>query len=54
MIKDGKTYLITKYGEIPLKISGDSNLQNLDAARLACRQIGVTDEQFYSVISDFS
>ena len=47
------TILETKYGDIPLKISGEQNLQNLDAARLACRQIGVTDEQFYSVIGDF-
>jgi UDP-N-acetylmuramate: L-alanyl-gamma-D-glutamyl-meso-diaminopimelate ligase len=52
-VKDGITYLKTKYGEIPLKVFGEHNLQNLDAARLACRQIGVTDEQFYSVISEF-
>ena len=25
----------------------------MEAARLACRQIGVTDQQFYSVIKDF-
>lgn len=52
-VKNGITYLKTKYGEIPLKVFGEHNLQNLDAARLACRQIGVTDEQFYSVISEF-
>jgi UDP-N-acetylmuramate: L-alanyl-gamma-D-glutamyl-meso-diaminopimelate ligase len=53
-VKDGLTYLKTKYGEIPLKISGEHNLQNMDAARLACRQIGVSDEQFYSVIPGFA
>jgi UDP-N-acetylmuramate: L-alanyl-gamma-D-glutamyl-meso-diaminopimelate ligase len=52
-VRDGITYLITKYGEVPLKIFGEHNLQNMNAARLACKQIGVTDEQFYSVISEF-
>ncbi len=52
-VRNGITYLITKYGDIPLKVFGEHNLQNLNAARLACRQIGVTDEQFYSVISEF-
>ena len=50
---DGITYLVTKYGDVPLKVFGEHNLQNMNAARLACRQIGVTDEQFYSVISEF-
>ncbi|MFZ4726705.1 MAG: glutamate ligase domain-containing protein, partial [Paludibacter sp.] len=31
----------------------EHNLQNMNAARMACRQIGVTDEQFYSVITNF-
>lgn len=53
-VRDGVTYLITKYGDFPLQVSGDFNLQNLDAARLACRQIGVTDEQFYTVITEYS
>jgi len=52
-VRNGITYLITKYGDIPLKVFGEHNLQNMNAARLACRQIGVTDEQFYSVISAF-
>jgi len=51
--ENGVSILETKYGDIPLKILGEQNLQNMDAARLACRQIGVTDEQFYSVIGDF-
>ncbi|HEY5591909.1 MAG TPA: Mur ligase family protein [Paludibacter sp.] len=52
-IIDGITFLKTKKGDVQLKIFGEHNLQNMNAARLACRQIGVTDEQFYSVISDF-
>jgi UDP-N-acetylmuramate: L-alanyl-gamma-D-glutamyl-meso-diaminopimelate ligase len=52
-VRNGVTYLKTKKGEVALKIFGEHNLQNMEAARLACRQIGVTDEQFYSVISNF-
>lgn len=52
-VRDGITYLKTKKAEVPLKIFGEHNLQNMEAARLACRQIGVTDQQFYSVIKDF-
>jgi len=52
-VRNGITCLITKYGDVPLKVFGEHNLQNMNAARLACRQIGVTDEQFYSVISEF-
>ena len=52
-VRNGITYLMTKKAEVPLKIFGEHNLQNMNAARLACRQIGVTDEQFYSVICNF-
>lgn len=52
-VRDGITYLLTKYGDVALKVFGEHNLQNMNAARLACRQIGVTDEQFYSVITEF-
>ena len=53
IINNGVTYLKTKKDSIPLKISGDFNLQNINAARLACRQLGIYEEQFYSVISEF-
>lgn len=52
-VRNGVTYLQTKKGEIALKVFGEHNLQNMEAARLAVRQIGVTDEQFYSVIGEF-
>jgi len=52
-VRNGITYLITKKGDVPLKFFGEHNLQNMNAARLACRQIGVTDDQFYSAITDF-
>lgn len=53
-IVDGKTYLITKKRDVPLKIFGEHNLQNLTAARLVCKQLGISDENFYNAISDFS
>ena len=52
-VRDGITYLITKKGEVPLKFFGEHNLQNMNAARLALKQIGVSDEQFYRSISSF-
>ena len=52
-VVDGVTYLITRKGKVALKIFGEHNLQNLHAARLACKQIGVTEEQFNNAISDF-
>jgi UDP-N-acetylmuramate: L-alanyl-gamma-D-glutamyl-meso-diaminopimelate ligase len=39
--------------EIPLQIFGKHNLANINAARLACRAIGVTNEQFYDTIQTF-
>ncbi len=52
-IKEGVVYIKSRKQEFPLKIFGEHNLQNLNAARLACRQVGVTDEQFYSSLRDF-
>ena len=40
-------------GEIPLQIFGKHNLTNINAARLACNAIGITDEQFYYAIQTF-
>lgn len=52
-IINGITYLKTTKGNIPLKIFGRHNLQNLHAARLVCKQIGIPEEQFNEAISDF-
>ncbi len=38
---------------VPLQVFGHHNLLNLTAARLACRQVGITDEQFDEAISTF-
>lgn len=51
-IKDGITYLLP--GEIPLKIFGEHNLMNLNAARLVCGKLGVNDLDFNTAISTFT
>ena len=49
-VENGVTYLNNR---TPLMVFGHHNLLNLTAARLACRQVGVTDEQFNEAISTF-
>jgi UDP-N-acetylmuramate: L-alanyl-gamma-D-glutamyl-meso-diaminopimelate ligase len=39
--------------DIPLQVFGKHNLTNLNAARLTCNTIGVSDEQFYAAIQTF-
>ena len=63
-VENGVTYLLgtqasrlqaagTAAHPVPLQVFGHHNLLNLTAARLACRQVGVTDEQFDEAISTF-
>ena len=53
VVEDGITYLTHSTHKTPLMVFGHHNLLNLTAARLACRQVGVTDEQFDEAISTF-
>lgn len=53
-LREGKTYLQTPNGEICLSFFGRHNLQNMEAAHLVCRQLGISDKDFYAAISDFS
>jgi len=52
-IENGMTLLQTHFGEIPLQIFGKHNLTNINAARLACHAVGISDEQFYFAIQTF-
>lgn len=52
-VQDGKSYLKTASGEIPIKLFGAHNMQNISGAMEVCKRIGVTEEQFYSVIGSF-
>jgi UDP-N-acetylmuramate: L-alanyl-gamma-D-glutamyl-meso-diaminopimelate ligase len=53
-IEDGMTSLETPEGEIPLEVFGQHNLQNLEGARAICFHLGVSEEEFYEAIADFS
>jgi UDP-N-acetylmuramate: L-alanyl-gamma-D-glutamyl-meso-diaminopimelate ligase len=53
VIENGITYLKVGDHKIRMQIFGDHNLQNISGAQLVCRQLGLTDEQFYSAIAEF-
>ena len=48
-VKNGTTII----NNTKLLIFGDHNLQNLNAARLVCLELGITNRQFYNKISTF-
>lgn len=52
-IADGRTFLITAFGEVPLTVFGKHNLMNLEGARVVCSKIGIDDKTFYAAIRDF-
>ncbi len=52
-IIDNQTILYFNHKKIPLQIFGQHNLQNMEAARLVCNELGIEDETFYEAISDF-
>ena len=51
--KNGITYLLYNDTEIPLKVFGEHNLQNINAAKLVCNQLDITDAKFYEAITLF-
>ena len=57
VVESGVTYLINQKNQsdqkVPLMVFGHHNLLNLTAARLACRQVGISDAQFDEAISTF-
>ncbi len=53
-IENNTTILQTEKGEVPLHIFGEHNLQNLMGAYYICKEVGITDEQFYNAISSFT
>ncbi len=52
-VRDGKSFLTTPDGEVPIKLFGAHNMQNISGALEVCKRIGVTEEQFYSAIGTF-
>jgi UDP-N-acetylmuramate: L-alanyl-gamma-D-glutamyl-meso-diaminopimelate ligase len=52
-IVKGVTFLTHNKSEIPLKIFGEHNLQNLSGAKEVCLKLGVTETEFYTAIQSF-
>ena len=52
-IKDGLTSIILSGHAYPLLVFGKHNLMNLEAARIACNGIGISDDIFYTAIQSF-
>ncbi|MFM2267453.1 MAG: hypothetical protein RL757_894 [Bacteroidota bacterium] len=53
-IKDGATMLKYKGRRVPLRIFGDHNLANLKAAYLVCKELGVSDAEFFEAVKTFN
>ena len=47
-------HLETPDGDLPLKIFGHHNLQNLEGARWICLEMGVQEDEFYEAIGSFT
>jgi UDP-N-acetylmuramate: L-alanyl-gamma-D-glutamyl-meso-diaminopimelate ligase len=52
-IREGKTFLITPFGEVEIPIFGEHNLQNLQGALHVCKELGLSDKKFYQSIQSF-
>jgi UDP-N-acetylmuramate: L-alanyl-gamma-D-glutamyl-meso-diaminopimelate ligase len=53
-IRDNQVLLPTTEGNISLQIFGDHNLQNMEAARKVCNNLGVADREFYRAMATFN
>lgn len=51
-VKDGVTYILPQ--QVPLKVFGDHNLMNLNAAKLVCGQLGLSEAEFNAAIASFT
>ena len=52
-ITEGITYIKSENSLIPLEIFGDHNLMNMMGALNICKQLKVSDQQFYNAMSSF-
>jgi len=46
-------FLLSTQRRVPVMVFGDHNMQNINGARLVCRAIGLSDDEFYKAISHF-
>ncbi|MEQ9441970.1 MAG: Mur ligase family protein [Cyclobacteriaceae bacterium] len=52
-VENAQTQLITSEGDVPVRLFGAHNMQNISGALEVCKRIGVTDSEFYSAIGSF-
>ena len=52
-VENGKAFLKTKNGDIPLEVFGEHNMKNLMGCKHVLNQVGVSDEMFYEAIGHF-
>lgn len=52
-IKYGITNITDDQTEYPLRVFGEHNLLNMEAARLVCKSLGIDKKEFYTQISTF-
>jgi UDP-N-acetylmuramate: L-alanyl-gamma-D-glutamyl-meso-diaminopimelate ligase len=52
-VENGKTYIITDEGPMPVEVFGKHNLNNLAGAKWICMHMGVSENQFYEAIVTF-
>ncbi|MBT8209338.1 MAG: peptidoglycan synthetase [Eudoraea sp.] len=53
-VENGKTFLETPEGPMPMAVFGRHNLNNLAGAKWICQQMGVDEADFYEAIASFS
>lgn len=53
IIKDNIVNISTPYGAQELQIFGNHNIQNMEAARLVCQELGMNDIEFYKAMASF-
>jgi len=51
---NGVTSISTTGGDVPLNVFGDHNILNLNAARLVCMELGVSEKDFFEAIKSFN
>ncbi|MCK5822533.1 MAG: peptidoglycan synthetase [Bacteroidales bacterium] len=54
IIEDNITKLITESAKKPIQLFGEHNMQNINGAKLICNGLGISNENFYKAVSEFS
>jgi UDP-N-acetylmuramate: L-alanyl-gamma-D-glutamyl-meso-diaminopimelate ligase len=54
IVRENKSYISTAWGEYPMAVFGPHNMQNIEGAHQVCRQMGISDHDFYTAIGSFT